>query len=513
MLVAVLAGAVYLPALGVGFYSDDYQWLGRMNPTLEHPSYVFSVIYRDFNPVLHASFLVDWLIGGAAGHVWHADSILIHGLCAALVFALCRRLGAAAPLSGAAALCWAWNVRISEAVIWPAARGHVLATLFSVAALVVLRGSMRWRRTLAFVLFLLGLLSKETALFPLLLAPLFVRDWRQERGLLAVLATLAVAFVTFNLVAKDAFHLSGASTGTLVLRAPFLVLRPLGLGDYYRFDAWALILFVAALLGVAWLLRRTTGLAGLVWVVACAVPVLPLEKFSSRYLYMMAVGYALVLCGAAGLLARLGAMRRVATSAAVLLLVLVSVANVVNIQREIEDYRLLAAPYAACVESFRAPLRSLAPGESAVVVDLGPRDTIPKLVQTIDERGNMTKLIPYRAHGIGGLIQLSDLVNLVHDRAPGTLGSTADPSIPGARWFVRTGDSLRELPGPPEGAIPPEIVFGAHFGDADLYFDPVRKDENDGLRRDVASMAPLHSPETPIDPRKILRNTSTSPRG
>ena len=58
--------AVYLPALWSGFYSDDFQWLGRMNATLEQPGYLFSVIYRDFNPVLHLSFLIDWLLGGGS---------------------------------------------------------------------------------------------------------------------------------------------------------------------------------------------------------------------------------------------------------------------------------------------------------------------------------------------------------------------------------------------------------------------------------------------------------------
>jgi len=468
---AVLACAVYVPSLDVGFYSDDYEWLGRMNPTVERPSYVFSVFFRDFNPVLHLSFVVDWLVGGEAGWVWHAQSILIHALCAMLVFALCRRREVDARLAGAAALCWAWNVRISEAVIWPAARGHALATLLCLAALATLNSSLRGRRVAALMLFLLGLLTKETALFPLLLLPLFLRDWRREWRLLALLGAIAIGFLAFNVVAKEDWHASAAAWWMLALKLPFILLRPLGLADVYRFDALGFAVVLAAFSAAAWWLRRTEALRGLVWVAVCTVPLIALDKLSSRYLYMMSVGYALVLCGAAGRLARIGPTRRPATVGLVILLVLVCVSNAVNIQREIADYRLLGAPYAACVESLRAPLRSLAAGKTAVVIDLGPRDAVPRLQRTIAERGNISKLIPYRKNAIGGLIELPDLLNLVRERSPGLLGSPDDPASAGPRrWFAFDGRDVRELTGPPAADLPPEIVFTAHWGDSVKYF-------------------------------------------
>ena len=110
---AAVACAIYVPAVNVGFFSDDYQWLGRMNATLERPSYVFTVFFRDFNPVLHASFTLDWIVGGYHPAVWHADSILLHGIAAGLLFLLCARLGAPFWVAVAGSGLWAVNVRLS----------------------------------------------------------------------------------------------------------------------------------------------------------------------------------------------------------------------------------------------------------------------------------------------------------------------------------------------------------------------------------------------------------------
>ena len=111
------------------------------------------------------------------------------------------------------------------------------------------------------------------------------------------------------------------------------------------------------------------------------------------------------------------------------------------------------------------------PGETAVLIDVSPRDAIRGLHDSIWRRGNMTKLIPFRVEAVGGLIELPDLLNLVRDRSPGLLGSAVEPSTDTPRrWFVYDGESVRELPGPPSAPLPPEVVFGARWGDADQYF-------------------------------------------
>lgn len=469
----LMVWAVYVPALRSGFYSDDYEWLGRMNPTLERSSYLFSVFYRDFNPVLHLSLLADWLVGGGGAVAYHAQSIVIHGLCAALLLLLCKARTGALGLAVVAAGLWALNVRVSETVIWPAARGHSLATLLVLAALLVLGRRERWSGPLALALFVLALLAKETALAAMALVPFFSPRPFKDRLLYGATAAIGGLFVAFNLVAKPDFHTSEAGLTVLALKVPFILLRPLGLGDYYDFGwpmfAAVLLAFVAAALA----LRRTMVLVGLCWVAVCTLPLIPLDKLSSRYLYMMSIGYSLALCGIApwlGATLRTPSIRRTVAAAAIAGLALVAATDVLSIQREIGDYAVLARPYRACVEALGPELASVGHGETVVVLDVGPRDAFRRLGEEIAARGNMNKLIPYRAGAVDGLIALPDLLNTVR-REPGWLGRAADPDDPGPRRFVVfDGSRAWTSYAPPVEGVPTERIFAAAWDRGDAYF-------------------------------------------
>ena len=469
---AAVACAVYAPAASIGFFSDDYQWLGRMNATLERPSYVFTVFFRDFNPVLHASFALDWIVGGYQPWVWHADSILLHGLAAGLLFLLCARLGAPFWVAVSGSGLWALNVRLSEAVIWPAARGHQLAAICSLAALVLMLGGGRHRRWLALGLLACGLFAKETTLFAMAAIPFFLPRWRKERAFLAGLAVLATGFVVLNVVIKDNLHTSDAGLTALLLKTPFILLRPLGLGDYARFDVFSLVLTAVLFLAAANWLRRGFGLAGLVWVLACSAPIVPLDKLSSRYLYLPAIGYTVVFCAvcvALGPLLRTASLRRLTGASLTVAVVSLLLGNGLFVQREIGDYRRLAQPYMTLVENVAPGLAGIATGETFLVVDTTSQTTIAELTGRIEQRGNITKLIPYRRHAIDGLIELPDLLNVARRHERGVLGrpvpSADDASI---RWFFYDGSGLRETA--PRAGVPPERVHRAAWGQAGMYF-------------------------------------------
>jgi hypothetical protein len=139
------------------------------------------------------------------------------------------------------------------------------------------------------------------------------------------------------------------------------------------------------------------------------------------------------------------------------------------VQREIGDYRLLARPYMTLVENVTAGLAGIVPGETFLVVDAAAQRSIADLTGRIKERGNITKLIPYRRHAIDGLIELPDLLNVARPREPGTLGrpvpSAADASI---RWFVYDGRELRETPQREDVAV--ERIHRAAWDTAASYF-------------------------------------------
>ncbi len=469
---ALLACAVYAPAVTVGFFSDDYQWLGRMNATLEKPTYLFSVFFRDFNPVLHASFALDWVVAGYRPAVWHAHSVLLHGVAAGLLFLLCKRLGVPFWVAVGGSALWALNVRLSEAVIWPAARGHQLATTCALAALVLLLGDGRRKRWIAVGLLALGLFAKETTLFAMVAIPFLLPDWREERAFLGATAGLGVGFVLLNVLIKDDLHTSGAGLTALVLKAPFILLRPLGLGDYARFDVWTLILTALAFAAAAIALRRGFGLGGLVWVLICSAPIVPLDKLSSRYLYLPAIGYSVVFCCAwmgVEKILKSASLRRLVGAWLIVVLVALLGVNGLLVQREIGDYRLLSRPYMTLVDNVSETLSGIEREEIFLVVDGAPQTTIAELTDRIVERGNITKLIPYRRHAIDGLIELPDLLNVARPREPGYLGRAVQTAEDGSiRWFLYDGRRLLETS--PRAGIPPQRLHRAAWDVAEAHF-------------------------------------------
>ncbi|MEW6365501.1 MAG: hypothetical protein AB1714_12815 [Acidobacteriota bacterium] len=476
--VAALPIGVYWGALHAGFFSDDYTWLGRMEPTLLKPVYVFSIFYRDFNPMLHASFVLDYVAGGGGPVAFHITSLAIHAASSALLAALLLRMGIGLWTAAAATLLWALNVRISECVIWPSARGHSLVTLFVLAGMLCLLGTRRWRIWGTAAMFLLGLLSKELAFPPMLVLPLIVWMRRRRAGAgscsysdLVPTGVLAAIFITSEaLLVPPAY--AHKSLGDLALKAPFVLLRPIGLGDMYTFTFASLGLFLAVMIGALLLLRRTTALIGFAWLLLCSVPIIPLEKLSSRYLYLLSIGYVFVLCGLVEWVrSRPGSavFRRFAAVGAVTIAVLLLAANGVWTQREIDDYTALSEPYARCAQILRVPALELAPAETLVIVDVSRRDDAAAMMALVKSRGTIAKLIPYREHAVGGLIVLRDAVNIARRGSGGLLAAPVDLAEPGPlRVYAYDGHAVYKLEALP--LAPADRVFAVRLGPPSAYF-------------------------------------------
>lgn len=446
----LLIAAVYARALFVGFYSDDYEMLARMAPTLARPDFVFSVFYRDFDPVLHVSFLADYLVGGGEARVYHLTSIAAHAGVVVLVFLLALGLGASRGVAFMAAAVWGVGVRISEPVIWPVARGHLLAALFPLAAIVWIQWARTARLPVATALLVAGLFSKESALFPMLLTPLFVEDRVLRPRLIAIVAVAATAFVALNFAIKTDFDLPGEGVWAAIQRLPFVVMRPLGLGDLYDFGALGFAVFVAVSAMIAVLARRSQAWLGILWVLFCTLPILPLQKVSPRYLYLLSVGFPLAFAGCASdpALQRLTTSGRralaVALGAGAVMLV---VANAIFVQREIDDYRIMGGPYARCLDALTPAALGLPAGGVLTVIETTPHTAIRDLVHTLSERGTMNKLVPERQGAVSGLIKLSDAINIARGR--GTMFAVAAQPVAGEPQTIVRWDGQRIEPAPP----------------------------------------------------------------
>jgi len=177
ILVVLIAVLSHFWVLGLPFKLDDVAQIpragdklrdeiGAVVPAARNDS---ATIYEHdrfrFRPLLWTLFAAELAVSGspAGPTVFHATSLLIHAICAALLLAVLGRvLPRAAAVAGAAV--FALNAPGTQAVAWIAARPDLMTTAFGLAALAVVQrgvGGLSHRRCAAIGALLAGaLLSK-----------------------------------------------------------------------------------------------------------------------------------------------------------------------------------------------------------------------------------------------------------------------------------------------------------------------------------------------------------------
>src|SRR5262245_8889798 len=183
---AVLAAVVFLPALANGFvWDDDFNFVN--NPAyrgLGWPQlrWMFTSAHLGhYIPVTWMTLGLDYLLWGLDPRGYHATSVILHAINAALLYVLTPRMPAAgwppwaAERAGlrlgaaSAALLFALHPLRVESVAWVTERRDVLSGLLSLSTLLAyLRGVHEpvvwWRRRWSWIalgLFSLALLSKS----------------------------------------------------------------------------------------------------------------------------------------------------------------------------------------------------------------------------------------------------------------------------------------------------------------------------------------------------------------
>lgn len=208
-LLAAGAALIYLPALSASFQFDDWQVV------LDDPRVASLSAWWQSMPGMRALLKLSYAINhelGEAVQGFRTVNILLHALNTALVFVLVRRLverlgssdqGITVALT--VALLFGLHPVQTESVTYIAARSNLIATLFSVAALLAwLRGrehgARRWWPVAA-VCYLCALAGKETAaVLPLAMLLCLAAERRlQARETLFPLSLLALCVGLFVL--------------------------------------------------------------------------------------------------------------------------------------------------------------------------------------------------------------------------------------------------------------------------------------------------------------------------
>jgi tetratricopeptide (TPR) repeat protein len=345
----------FLPALGAGFVNWDDESFLVAEPGYRSPGALrwalAATALGHWSPLVWLSFAMDHWLGGLDPRVFHATSLVLHGLNAALFYLLARRLLAAAwpdaaarLLTGGAALAalgFAVHPLRVEPVAWISDRRDLLCATFLLLALMAhVRGARKggplergWLLA-SLAAFAAALGSKGVAaVLPLLLLLL---DWyplgRAARGWPALIREktphLALALggvvVTALAVRADAAPLSYGEYGPLSRLALaghaawMLLVRhlwPAGLSPLYELPAHVSLLaprFLFPLLAVTALTAVLVRLrhrwpAGIAAWLASLILLAPVSGIvlagrhvgADRYAYLAGLGLALLAGGSA----------------------------------------------------------------------------------------------------------------------------------------------------------------------------------------------------------------------
>ncbi len=323
-LVAVLA---YAGTLGAGFTNWDDPAYVVENPAIrgfsgDHFRAWWTVpVLGNYAPLHHASYALDYSIWGLRPAGFHLTNIILHGVCAVLLWQLARALSVTPWAAGAAALLFALHPAGAEVVAWVAQRKTLLAAAFMLGALLAYlraegRSGGRWG-ALSITLFTFAALGKvAVAPFPFLLLALHRARSLRVTGARIVVGVASLGVATAAGIGALHAHAKAGAAHTFFGDSLFFHLRllavtfgryvskllfPTQLSPYYDFTPRDLspaavggggLLAAAALAGAIWLLRRRDGRAFwaagalLLWLPSASVIVPISTPMADRYLYL-----------------------------------------------------------------------------------------------------------------------------------------------------------------------------------------------------------------------------------
>ncbi len=383
----VLVGAVlfiYRAAIPAYFFEDDFQWL--VSRWSFRPADLFDLSNRShfYRPVIELYFWIASPFFGGSAVAFHLASIALHVLNAGLVYLVAVTLGTRPVWGFVAALLFAVLPGYVHAVAWVGAIAEPLGACFGCLSLYGFlkfreRGGAGWR--IVSVAGLAGaLLTHESSV--VFLPLLAMIDWTAGRWswrvrevarmywpYLAVTAGYLAVDLTVNarhyLIAEGQY-----AVGLHMVRNIFEYLSSLYVGER------TILAHVVVGGALAWVFirgrRRAQFAAG--WMLIAMLPFAPLAYGRvSRYLYLPAIGFSLLLAEGLAALDAAAARRGLARARVVGLVVIVLFLTV----RFGNFARRGVADFGARTEEYRAFLTAL-------------RQTHPTLadgfVLTVDER-------------------------------------------------------------------------------------------------------------------------------
>jgi len=342
----ISTAAIYLPALRVGYLSDDYGFSTLFTISWSDLLRCIQMVHdgdlslSPFRPVTMGSFWLDYQIWGWNPFGFHLTNILLHSINATLVWRFVKALRLPDVPALASALIYGFYPAHPEAVTWISGRFDLLSQTFFLASIVLWIEGRRQKKSLwmlsSSLFYLLSLFAKETIIAGIVIFPavdwLFLRDLtkpgdRHNRGfrfewLIAQVGMVLLLILTRLLLYGSFVGDAGWTRGTPfpgrtisgLLNALWIDLAILFTPvNRFLFDDWVIAVVTAFIMAgfiggiyVSVMAAKKKEYAPLkllilvsIWTLSLLAPTLPLGPVGdslagSRYLYSPALGLAAI---------------------------------------------------------------------------------------------------------------------------------------------------------------------------------------------------------------------------
>jgi len=331
LLFAAMAFLLYGTALKNPFHYDDLHSI-RYNPhirSLENVPQFFTDLHTFssersgtmFRPLLLCSYALNYALHGEDVVGYRLFNLVLHILCAYLVWSLVRHAGGNALMALVAGSFFLLHPLVAEPVNYVSSRSDMLMAVCILAAVRFFGGAEGRRLWGLLILFTAGLLVKSVAIVLPALCLLSLRGtwkeaWRNYLGRFAAMAALALVYLGLivsnrflpSSIAKAprAFDANMLSQAKAYVYSVWLYVMPVHLNVDHPFVAarslWepqvlCSVLFLLSLLTFFTRLHRSwVGMGGL-WFFVALMPyaLIPLNiMVSERRMYLAGVGFALL---------------------------------------------------------------------------------------------------------------------------------------------------------------------------------------------------------------------------
>ena len=396
-LIAVVV-AIYARSTSGYFFDDDFHWLVQtqsFTPTRFFELWRYDHFYR---PVIEVYFASGLAAFGCNPFPFHVASVVVHLLTTACVYWLGRALSGSWIAGFVAALFFAVQPGLTDAVTWIGAITDQLPVLWYVLA-IRCHLEWLWRRTsiwycatvIAFVLCHLTHESSATLLPMMVVTHLTFATWGPWMVRIRKVAAHLGAYLPYVLLLLGYLAIEYiVNTRSYVVREGHYAFGLHAVGNVLNYVIWlyvgqrALVDYVATILVLAAILFWGTPVMryGIVWIV---ITLLPVAFFTwpnaPRYLYLPAVGFAIMT--AELMIALHGAATRrlsprAATAVVCVVVAFLSLRFASFAKGAADSFPSRTAAYERFVRELQRANPGAAPGDT-VVIDAAALEGVPEL--------------------------------------------------------------------------------------------------------------------------------------